>query len=148
TLHHRAEAARGQIHIALLAYPYASNLDEFDPLIHEDGVTLVPVRDFERLDCYHAIILPGSKNSVESLLYLRESGLAAEVLRAAQRGIPVLGICGGLQLLGQHILDPDHLESGDMHGLGLLDVKTTLLPHKITRQRETRTIGGEAVKGY
>lgn len=148
TFHHRAEATSGRINIALLAYPYASNLDEFDPLVHEDGVTLVPIRDFERLDCYRAIILPGSKNTVESLRYLRESGLAAEVSRAAQRGIPVLGICGGLQLLGQRILDPDRLEGGDMSGLGLLDVETTLLPHKITRQREARTVEGDTVKGY
>jgi adenosylcobyric acid synthase len=148
TLHHRAEAVSGQINIALLAYPYASNLDEFDPLVHEDGVNLVPIRDFERLECYHAIILPGSKNTVESLRYLRQSGLAAEVSRAAQKGIPVLGICGGLQMLGQCILDPGGLESGDMFGLGLLDVETTLMLHKITRQREARVIGGELVKGY
>jgi len=92
--------------------------------------------------------LPGSKNTVESLRHLRESGLAAEVSRAAQTGIPVLGICGGLQLLGQRILDPGGLEGGDMPGLGLLDVETTLLPHKITRQREARIVGGEELTGY
>jgi adenosylcobyric acid synthase len=152
TLHHRAAPVEEQINIALIAYPYASNLDEFDPLIHEPGVTLVPVRELERLDRYHAVILPGSKNTVESLRHLRQTGLAAEIGRAAQRGIPILGICGGLQMLGQQICDPGHLEGGDMPGLGLLDVTTTLLPEKVTAQREAHIVsgdvGGGVVRGY
>jgi adenosylcobyric acid synthase len=148
TLHHRAEPAEGQINIALIAYPYASNLDEIDPLVHESGVTVVPLRAFRRLENYHAIILPGSKNTVESLRHLRQTGLAAEICRAAQRGIPILGICGGLQMLGQQIRDPGDLEGGDMLGLGLLDVTTTLLPEKTTLQREARVVGGGLVRGY
>jgi len=104
TLHHRAHPQAQQVNLALVVYPYASNLDEFDPLVHEPGVTVVPVRGCERLDGYHAILLPGSKNTVASLRYLRQSGLAAEISRAAQRGVPVLGICGGLQLLGREIM--------------------------------------------
>src|SRR5205814_2274625 len=73
TLHHRAAPDAQHINIALIVYPYASNLDEFDPLIHEAGVTVVPHRDFARLDAYHAIILPGSKNTVESLRHLRST---------------------------------------------------------------------------
>jgi len=134
-LHHRASPDPQQINIALVVYPYASNLEEFDPLIHERGVTLVPIRGFTRLDGYHAILLPGSKNTVASLRYVRQSGLAAEITRAAQRGIPVLGICGGLQLLGQAIYDPHGIESGDCAGLGLLDLTTTLVPAKTTQQR-------------
>ncbi len=147
TLHHRARPNQ-TINIALIAYPYASNLDEFDPLIQEDGVSLVPLRDFAHLDLFHAILLPGSKNTVESLRHLRETGLAAEISRAAQRGIPILGVCGGLQLLGQRILDPHGLEGGDMAGLGLLDLTTTLLPEKVTTQREVMVIGGGTVRGY
>lgn len=148
TLHHRAQSTAGWINIALIAYPYASNLDEFDPLIYERGVSVVPVRDFAHLDRYHAIILPGSKNTAESLRCLRQTGLAAEVTRAAESGVPILGVCGGMQLLGQHIFDPNELESGDTPGLGLLDVTTTLALDKTTRQRQVRWTEGGVVQGY
>ena len=148
TLHHRAQPAAGQINIALLAYPYGSNLDEFDPLIHERGVTVVPLRDFATLEGFHAIILPGSKNTGQSLRHLRKIGLAAEVTRAARRGVPILGVCGGMQMLGHGLADPEQLEDGDLEGLGLLDVATTLAPEKTTRQREVRWVDGGLVKGY
>ena len=125
-----------------------SNLDEFDPLIHERGVTVVPIRDFAALDGFHAIILPGSKNTAKSLCHLRQTGLAAEVTRAARRGIPILGVCGGMQMLGRRILDPDRLEDGDMEGLDLLDVSTTLAPEKTTRQCKVRWTDGGPVQGY
>jgi len=150
TLHHRALFDEQQINIALIVYPYASNLDEFDPLIHESAVNVVPVREFTQLEKYHAVILPGSKNTVESLQYIRQIGLAAEISRAAACGIPILGICGGLQMLGKYIHDPYHLEGGNRIGLGLLDVETTLMPQKITTQRKVTVMGdsmGE-VEGY
>jgi len=147
TLHHRAHLDPQQINLALVIYPYASNLDEFDSLVHEPGVTVVPIHGRARLDGYHAVLLPGSKNTVASLRYLRQSGLAAEISRAAQRGVPVLGICGGLQLLGCEIHDPHHLESGDCPGLGLLDMTTTLVPTKTTQQREVPW-QGTLVRGY
>ena len=112
----------GEINLALLVYPYASNLDEFDPLLHQPGINVVPVRDFEKLDRFQAIILPGSKNTAESLRYLQATGLAGEIEKAAARGTQILGICGGLQLLGHFIADPQGLESGDIAGLGLLKV--------------------------
>lgn len=148
TLHHRAVPQAGSINIALLAYPYGSNLDEFDPLIHEPGVTVVPIRDFATLENFHAIILPGSKNTAQSLRHLRQTGLAAEVTRAARRGTPILGVCGGMQMLGQRIDDPEHLEDGSLEGLGLLDVTTTLAPEKTTRQRTVRWLEGGPVQGY
>jgi adenosylcobyric acid synthase len=148
TLHHRAQPIADQVNIALIVYPYASNLDEFAPLIHEFGVSVVPIRDVAQLNNYHAIILPGSKNTAESLRYLQRTGLAAEVARAAERGIPILGVCGGMQLLGQYIFDPSNLESGDIAGLGLLDLTTTLALDKTTRQRRARWTEGGAVDGY
>jgi adenosylcobyric acid synthase len=155
TLHHRAQPAAGQVNVALIVYPYASNLDEFDPLIHEPGVTVVPLRDRLGLAGFDAIILPGSKNTAESLRYLRQTGLAAEVLAAAERGQAILGVCGGLQLLGRQIDDLQHIESGSVPGLGLLDVTTTLAAQKTTRQRQARWLagggapaGGLPVAGY
>jgi adenosylcobyric acid synthase len=149
TLHHRAQPAAGQVNVALIVYPYASNLDEFDPLIHEPGVNVVPVRARLPLAGYDAIILPGSKNTAESLRDLRRSGLADEVLAAAARGQAILGVCGGLQLLGRQIDDPEQIESGSVAGLGLLDVSTTLAAPKTTRQMQARWLpGGERLEGY
>ncbi|MCS6848623.1 MAG: cobyric acid synthase [Candidatus Roseilinea sp.] len=144
----RRTASNAQVKIALLAYPYASNFDEFDPLLHEEGVALVPVREREPLDDYDAIILPGSKNTAASLKHLLRTGLAAEVTRAARRGTMIYGICGGMQMLGITLRDPHHLEDGDMAGLGLLDVTTELMPHKITQQRTARWLQGGDVTGY
>jgi adenosylcobyric acid synthase len=148
TLHHRAPPAPDAINIALIAYPYASNLDEFDALRFEPGVQLVPVREAVALDAFDAIVLPGSKHTVASLGFLRETGLAAQVTRAARAGIFVLGVCGGLQILGREIRDPDGVEGGDAAGLGLLDLVTTLGPEKVTRQRTTRCLEGGEVSGY
>jgi adenosylcobyric acid synthase len=148
TLRHRSRPARRKINVALIAYPYASNLDEFDALVHERAVNVVPLREPCSLEEFHAIILPGSKNTAESLRYLRENGLGAEIVRAARQGVAILGVCGGMQLLGRQILDPRGLEGGDISGLGLLDLATTLEPEKTTRQREVRWVEGGIVSGY
>ncbi|HUI71044.1 MAG TPA: cobyric acid synthase [Spirochaetia bacterium] len=148
TLHHRAEPIVGHMNIALLVYPYASNLDEFDPLIYEHGVSVVPVRGHRLLDSFDAILLPGSKNTGASLRFLKENGLADELARAANAGTPIVGVCGGMQLLGRSIRDPGNLEGGDMDCLGLLDIATTLDPNKTTRQRKTRWAHGGSIEGY
>lgn len=148
TLHHRAEPIAGRINIALIVYPYASNLDEFDPIIHERGVSVVPVRDFVPLHHFNAIILPGSKNTAESMHYLQQVGLADEINRAAERGTIIFGVCGGMQLLGKRLFDPGNFESGDITGLGLLDITTTLMAEKTTRQRTIRWTEDCMVDGY
>lgn len=148
TFHHRAESVPGDVNIALIVYPYASNLDEFDPLVYERGVTVVPIRDATPLVNFDAILLPGSKNTAESVRYLRETGLAADVVCAAEKGIPVVGVCGGMQLLGQEILDPHQVEGGDFAGLGLLDVTTTLSVEKTTRQRRVSGENTGELRGY
>jgi adenosylcobyric acid synthase len=136
------------LNVALVLYPYASNLDEFDPLLHAPGVNVVPIRGCESLERYAAILLPGSKNVVESLRTLHASGLDEEVRTAAARGTLVFGVCGGMQLLGRAIRDPERIESGDAEGLGLLDLETMLAPDKVTRQRATRSEDGARVRGY
>jgi adenosylcobyric acid synthase len=146
--HHHAEPVAGRTNLALVLYPYASNLDEFDPLIHTPEVNVVPVRTLTRLDQFQAILLPGSKNTAESLRYLQQTGLANEITRVAAQGKFIFGVCGGMQLLGRQICDPHGLESGDIAGLGLLDLTTTLATQKITRQRTADWLEGGAVRGY
>lgn len=145
--HHAAVPVAGDVNIGLVLYPYASNFDEFDPLLHEPGVTIVPVREEGPLDGFDALVLPGSKNTAASLRYLRGSGLGGELGRAASAGIPIVGVCGGMQLLGRRIEDPHGLEGGDLDGLGLLDVTTTLAADKTTRQVEVPW-GGGSLLGY
>jgi adenosylcobyric acid synthase len=147
-LHHRSHFRQGAINLALVAYPYASNLDEFDPLVHEEGINVVPLRARESLEAYDAVLLPGSKNTVASLAFLRKSGLAAEIVKAARSGTRIVGVCGGMQLLGKRILDEQGVEGGDAEGLGLLDLVTRFRPLKETRQRTVEWAGGGSVRGY
>jgi adenosylcobyric acid synthase len=146
--HHGGRFVRGAINLALLLYPWASNLDEFDPLFHEDGVNVVPIQRATPLDDFDAILLPGSKSTVKSLAYLRDAGLADETARAARRGVRVLGVCGGLQMLGTRIQDPDRVEGGDADGLGLLDIATTLRREKTTRWTSIPWRDGVELRGY
>ena len=145
--HHAAVPVAGDVNIGLVLYPYASNFDEFDPLLYEPGVTVVPVREAGPLDGFDALVLPGSKNTAASLRYLRGSGLDKELGRAVSAGMPIIGVCGGMQLLGRRIEDPLGLEGGDLDGLGLLDVTTTLAADKTTRQVEVPW-GGWSLLGY
>jgi adenosylcobyric acid synthase len=145
--HHRGEPLAGRINIALLLFPNASNLDEFDSLIYAPGVTVTPIGARASLAGYDAIILPGSTNTAASLRHLRAEGLADEVVRAVRAGTAILGVCGGLQMLGRELRDPMGLESGDIAGLGLLDVSTTLAADKITRQRSIAW-GDGSIDGY
>ncbi len=113
--------------IAVIAYPRISNLDEFQPLKNIPGVRLVWART--PADCAAAdwIILPGSKHTSGDLAWLRAQGLDAAVAAHAAKGGAVLGICGGLQMLGEALIDPhgtERIEEGNAPGLGLLPLVT------------------------
>ncbi|WP_413699309.1 cobyric acid synthase [Psychromonas sp. KJ10-10] len=138
---------RGKINIGILYYPYASNMDEFDPLIYQDDINLVPITKQIDLSHFDALILPGSKNSGASLTFLKDSGLDGEIKQFHDSGKLILGICGGLQILGEAIHDPFNLEGGDQKGLGLIALKTTLLAEKSTKQTQVNWQGGQLI-GY
>ena len=125
---------KGELNIALVIYPYAANMDEFDPLFHQQGVNVTVIREQQNLSRFDAVILPGSKNSGASMAYLVKTGLAQSVIDAANASKLVIGICGGLQILGEKLLDPRHLEAGDFDGLGLLPLTTELAQIKSTSQ--------------
>ena len=121
--------------IAVAKLPRVSNLDEFAPLSGLARWVSTPAE----LEGARAIILPGSKATLSDLDWLRRTGLAAGVSRSAQAGVPVLGICGGLQMLGTAVSDPQGIEGGGAAGqiapgLGLLDLKTVMERDKTTRQ--------------
>ncbi|RDI95876.1 cobyric acid synthase [Meiothermus sp. QL-1] len=128
--------------VAVVAYPRASNLDELEPLKHLPGVRLVWARQPEVLEGAGLVVLPGSKHTASDLAWLQARGLA-EALRAhAQAGRPLLGICGGLQMLGRALHDPSGIESPGSHtGLGLLPLETVFKAEKIQRHTRLRLEG-------
>jgi adenosylcobyric acid synthase len=120
--------------IAIARLPRIANFDDFEPLAREPAVRLRLARAPEDLDGADLIVLPGSKNTAEDLEWLRQAGLGDAVVAAAAAGRPVLGICGGYQMLGVAVHDPHGVESavGTTKGLGLLGVETWLEPGKTT----------------
>ncbi|NQW93814.1 MAG: cobyric acid synthase [Polaromonas sp.] len=126
--------------IAVIAYPRISNLDEFQPLKNVPGVRLVWARSLAELAGLATtdwIILPGSKATSNDLTWLRVQGLDQAVNAHATRGGAVLGICGGLQMLGEALIDPHGID-GNAAGLGLLGVVTVFEEHKTVQHRQTQ----------
>jgi adenosylcobyric acid synthase len=126
--------------IAVIAYPRISNLDEFQPLKNLPGVRLAWARspsELAGLTVNDWIILPGSKATSSDLAWLREQGLDQAVNDHAVRGGAVLGICGGLQMLGEALIDPHGID-GNAAGLGLLGVVTVFEELKTVQHRKTQ----------
>lgn len=143
--------------IAVVAYPRLSNLDEFQPLRGLPGVRLVWARSAAELQAADWIILPGSKAVAADLAWLRAQRLDAAIAAHAAAGRPVLGICGGLQMLGEALLDP-HALDGNAPGLGLLPLVTQFEREKLLRPCQARfepslagpwaALGALAASGY
>ncbi len=115
--------------IAVVKLPRISNFTDFAPLARHSAIRLEYAATPAGIRDADLILLPGTKNSIEDLEWLRQTELAAEIAAAVERGVPVIGICGGFQMLGAEINDPDGVEGPPgrrVEGLGLLPVKTTL----------------------
>jgi adenosylcobyric acid synthase len=123
--------------IAVVAYPRISNLDEFQPLKNVPGVHLKWARTPAQLAEADWVILPGSKHTSGDLAWLRAQGLDRAIAAHAQRGGAVLGICGGLQMLGEALVDTHGID-GNAPGLGLLPLVTQFEPAKTLRRTATR----------
>ncbi len=139
------------VEIALIDLPHISNFTDFEPLLAEPDVHLRVVREARDLGQPAAVILPGSRNVIDDLCHLRQSGLAEMIGQLAQAGkTEIVGLCGGFQMLGEEIGDPHGLEAGGrIAGLGLLPVTTVLLPNKtLTRRELTHLPSGQPVLGY
>lgn len=148
-------APAGAPRIAIVRYPAASNLDEFKAL--EGSSEVVWATTPRQLDGADLVILPGSKNVGSDLAWLRVNGFDRAIAVRIARNERVIAICGGLQMLGAAIIDPDGLEGGDSNGLGLLPLITTLDPDKQVGQVRTRfaelpepweKLSGLAADGY
>ncbi|OLT01976.1 cobyric acid synthase CobQ [Pseudonocardia sp. CNS-004] len=135
------------LRVAVVRLPRISNSTDAEALAAEPGVAVRYATEPSRLADADLVVLPGSKATVDDLGWLRRTGLAAAVLDHARAGRPVLGICGGYQMLGRRILDPHRVEGGDADGLGLLDLDVAFDAGKHLGN-PTGTAWGEPVRGY
>jgi len=126
----------GKINIEVLYLPHISNFTDFDPLEREEGISLRYVKIGERSSAPDLLIIPGSKNTLNDLYYLKKSGYQKEISNRLKKGTVIVGICGGWQMLGRELYDPEHTESSreKIGGLGLINGVTTLKSKKITFQ--------------
>ena len=141
----------GKINIAVIRLPHISNFTDFSPLEQDPGINLHYLQQTRSLESYQLVLLPGSKNVRGDMAWLDEIGWSDALRAYARTGGRLGGICGGYQILGRHIFDPDGMEGppGDIAGLGLLDITTTLEPVKILRNSSgTWMENGERVEGY
>ena len=140
---------------AVLRLPHISNFTDFMPLEQHPLLGVRYVQNARQLDTPDCVILPGTKNTVEDLLWLRQSGLEAAVLKLAAAGVPVLGVCGGYQMLGQWLDDTAGTESGrsqTVRGLGLLPTRTVFTGEKrrsqVTARVTAAPFAGAQLTGY
>jgi adenosylcobyric acid synthase len=132
-------SVNGTVDVAVIRLPHISNYDDFDPL-EEQGCTVRYVSNISELGNPDLLILPGTKSTIADLIHLQQQGLAQAIIYRAQSGTPVIGICGGYQMLGKRIHDPDKVESRQdiINGLGLLNSTTIFHNDKTTTQVKAR----------
>ncbi|WP_242905237.1 cobyric acid synthase [Actinomadura terrae] len=145
--HARAPYGRETLRIAVVRFPRISNFTDLDALACEPGVVVRYAASPGDLADADLVILPGSRATVSDLAWLRERGMADEVLRRARDGRPVLGICGGYQMLSREIEDPVESGAGRVEGLGLLPVRVVFGEEKVLGRPEGRAYG-EDVRAY
>ncbi len=142
----RTGDADAVIDIAIMRLPRIANLDEFQPLTRAAGVRVRFVGSASELGEPDLIVLPGTKSTMEDLRWLRERGFADALRERRARSVPILGICGGFQMLGERLLDEDGAEQlGEVEGLGLLAVRTVFSREKVTRRATARRSGATAL---
>ena len=143
------QLAEGKVNIAVVLLRHISNFTDFDTLERDPRVNLFYTNNTSDLQEADIIVLPGTKSTLDDLLELRRNGCAQAILRAHRNGKLVVGICGGYQMLGQTVNDPDGIEGSisSLPGLGLLPIHTTMTAEKTTRQ-VTFPFNGQTCQGY
>jgi adenosylcobyric acid synthase len=147
----RERKAGAGVRVAVPILPHIANFDDLDPLDAEPGVEVIRVKPGSALPGdADLILLPGSKATIADLAALRKAGFDIDIAAHVRRGGRVLGLCGGYQMLGRTLSDPEGIEGppGEVRGLGLLDIETTLTGDKRLVAVEGRTADGVSLKGY
>ncbi len=145
------KSVEGKTNIAVVLLRHMSNFTDFNVLEKTPEINLYYAVTPEDLEQADIVIIPGSKNTISDMLFLQKQGMAQAIKQAHESGKAVYGICGGFQIMGNWIIDPNHVE-GEIEalpGLGILPVETTMTEEKITRQCEFQfQSGGLTGKGY
>ncbi|RHW39452.1 cobyric acid synthase [Lysinibacillus yapensis] len=138
------------IDVAMIRLPHISNFTDVDPFYDEPGVGVRLVTNLHQLLTPDLLILPGTKNTVEDLNWLKHSGFAQAIQVLASRGTKIFGICGGYQMLGELLIDSEAVEGngGIFEGLGLLPIETTFVHQKQAVQTRGVLMDGQQVSGY
>ena len=139
---------RKMIDVAVIRMPRISNFTDFAPFERFENVSLRYVERPEKLFAPDLILLPGTKSTISDLLWMRQNGLEAAVQKAAAAGTLVFGVCGGFQMLGNSVSDPDETEAAGItqtHGLGLLEMDTVFIGDKVQTRTEGRFSGIEGI---
>ena len=138
-----------QLNVAVVLLRHISNFTDFDTLERDSRVNLFYTNNVSDINRADIIILPGTKATLDDLLELRRNGCAQAIIRAHRDGKMVVGICGGYQMLGQTVCDPNGIEGNiaTLPGLGLLPIHTTMTTEKTTQQ-VTFTFEGQECQGY
>lgn len=143
------EMQQGKVNVAVVMLRHLSNYTDFDALEQDPRIHLFYTNNTDDIRKADIIILPGTKSTLHDLYELRRNGCAQAIIRAHRTGATVLGICGGYQMMGVEVCDPDHVE-GDIErlpGLGLLPITTTMSGEKVTRQIEAQ-FSSHLLNGY
>jgi adenosylcobyric acid synthase len=136
------------LQVGVVRVPRASNLTDFDPLASEPGVIVRFLARPEEMADRDLVILPGTRSTVADLAWLRERGFEPALALRAREGRPLLGICGGYQMLGRQIEDNVESRAGTVDGFGLLPVRTVFRPDKVLARPEAALADGTTVTGY
>jgi adenosylcobyric acid synthase len=147
--HKCRQLAEGKVNVAVVLLRHISNYTDFDTLERDPRVNLFYTNNTSDIQQADIIILPGTKATLDDLMELRRNGCAQAIQRAHRDGKMVVGICGGYQMLGQTVEDPDGIEGSitSLPGLGLLPIHTTMTPEKTTKQ-VTFMFEGQSCQGY
>ena len=129
-----------EIEVGIIKFPSISNFSDLDPLENEEGIKLSWVKNSQNLDKFDLIILPGSKQTIKDIKFLKETGLIKCILNYSERNGNILGICGGLQMLGEYLEDPhskeglEYVHKKSIKGIGILPLKTIFQNTKTTKR--------------
>ncbi|MGL5459618.1 MAG: cobyric acid synthase [Cetobacterium sp.] len=155
----KIKSKTADITVSVIKLKHISNFTDIDALLANKDVNVNYLTSFHELGNEDLIIIPGSKNTIDDLKDIKEKGIAQEIIKISRKGTPIIGICGGFQILGEKVLDPYGIEGDikELPGLGLLDIETTMEKEKVTTQYtgllkgETgllKGLGDIQVKGY
>lgn len=145
------KAEHGKINIAVVLLRHLSNFTDFNVLERDPRVHLYYTNNTEEIEKADIVLIPGSKSTISDLYELRRNGVAQSIVKAYKSGASVMGICGGYQIMGHDVCDPEHIEGNidRLPGLGLLPITTSILGDKVTRQIKFKLLNTDSIcEGY